>query len=161
MLISNGSNRRLPRFGTGARPADFQVKREGAMKRIVHVVGTGTIGEPLIGLFTDFSHYLGIDEVTFHKRTPLEFDKSRINHSDESWSETRDGSGSHQFLRENGAQGQLRIGRGVGACHGGDRLHASWQPEQGGPLQQALWSPRFPGPRQRVRIWQDLRPRDQ
>lgn len=50
------------------------------MKRIVHVVGTGTIGEPLIGLFTDFSHYLGIDEVTFHKRTPLEFDKSRINH---------------------------------------------------------------------------------
>jgi len=50
------------------------------MKRIVHVVGTGTIGEPLIGLFTDFSHYMGIDEVTFHKRTPLDSDKSRINH---------------------------------------------------------------------------------
>ena len=50
------------------------------MKRIVHVVGTGTIGEPLIGLFTDFSERMGIDEVTFHKRTPLESDKARINH---------------------------------------------------------------------------------
>lgn len=50
------------------------------MKRIVHVVGTGTIGEPLIGLFTDFSDRMGIDEVTFHKRTPLDFDKSRISH---------------------------------------------------------------------------------
>ena len=50
------------------------------MKRIVHIVGTGTIGEPLIGLFTDFSDRMGIDEVTFHKRTPLEGDRSRINH---------------------------------------------------------------------------------
>jgi glyceraldehyde-3-phosphate dehydrogenase type II len=50
------------------------------MKRIVHIVGTGTIGEPLIGLFTDFSDRMGIDEVTFHKRTPLESDKSRISH---------------------------------------------------------------------------------
>ena len=40
------------------------------MKKIVHVVGTGTIGEPLIGLFTDFREKLGFDEVTFHKRTP-------------------------------------------------------------------------------------------
>ena len=29
------------------------------MKKIVHVVGTGTIGEPLIGLFADFGKYLG------------------------------------------------------------------------------------------------------
>ena len=50
------------------------------MSNIVHVVGTGTIGEPLIGLFTDFGDRLGIDEVTFHKRTPLEHDRSRINH---------------------------------------------------------------------------------
>jgi len=33
-------------------------------------VGTGTIGEPLIGLFTDFREKMGIDEVTFQKRTP-------------------------------------------------------------------------------------------
>ena len=50
------------------------------MKTIVHVVGTGTIGEPLIGLFTDFSQYMGIDEVTFHKRTPLVSDRSRLVH---------------------------------------------------------------------------------
>ena len=50
------------------------------MKRVVHVVGTGTIGEPLIGLFTDFSDRMGIDEVTFHKRTPLESDRARIGH---------------------------------------------------------------------------------
>ena len=50
------------------------------MSNIVHVVGTGTIGEPLIGLFTDFSHYFELDEVTFHKRTPLINDRARINH---------------------------------------------------------------------------------
>jgi len=49
-------------------------------KTIVHIVGTGTIGEPLIGLFTDFRDRLGIDEVTFHKRTPLTSDRSKINH---------------------------------------------------------------------------------
>ena len=42
------------------------------MKNIVHVVGTGTIGEPLIGLFTDFRDRFWIDEVTFHKNTPLQ-----------------------------------------------------------------------------------------
>ncbi|MEM9291365.1 MAG: hypothetical protein AAGD01_06775 [Acidobacteriota bacterium] len=50
------------------------------MKNIVHVVGTGTIGEPLIGLFTDFGHKMGIDEVTFHKRTPLKSDRAKIGH---------------------------------------------------------------------------------
>lgn len=50
------------------------------MKTIVHVVGTGTIGEPLIGLFTDFGDKMGIDEVTFHKRTPLPGDRAKINH---------------------------------------------------------------------------------
>lgn len=47
-------------------------------KRVVHVVGTGTIGEPLIGLLTAFHKELGIDEVTFHKRTPLLTDRSKI-----------------------------------------------------------------------------------
>jgi glyceraldehyde-3-phosphate dehydrogenase type II len=50
------------------------------MKRIVHIVGTGTIGEPLIGLFTDMGAKMGIDEVTFHKRTPLAGDRSKLNH---------------------------------------------------------------------------------
>jgi len=50
------------------------------MKRIVHVVGTGTIGEPLIGLFADFGKYLGVDEVTFHKRTPMTTERAKVNH---------------------------------------------------------------------------------
>ncbi len=51
------------------------------MSRIVHVVGTGTIGEPLIGLFSDFREEMGIDEVTFHKRTPLVGDRAKLHHS--------------------------------------------------------------------------------
>ncbi|MEC9476939.1 MAG: hypothetical protein VX764_07885 [Planctomycetota bacterium] len=48
------------------------------MSRIVHVVGTGTIGEPLIGLLCHFKDQLGIDEVTFNKRTPLFTDRSKV-----------------------------------------------------------------------------------
>ncbi len=50
------------------------------MKNIVHIVGTGTIGEPLIGLFTDFKQHLGIDEVTFHKRTPMKTERAKVAH---------------------------------------------------------------------------------
>ncbi len=50
------------------------------MKKIVHIVGTGTIGEPLIGLFTDFARHLGIDELTFHKRTPMTTEKAKVQH---------------------------------------------------------------------------------
>ncbi len=49
-------------------------------KKVVHIVGTGTIGEPLISLFTDFGDRFGLDEVTFHKRTPLADDRARIQH---------------------------------------------------------------------------------
>ena len=45
---------------------------------IVHVVGTGTIGEPLIGLLADNREHFGIDEVTFHKRTPLNTEKAKV-----------------------------------------------------------------------------------
>jgi len=47
-------------------------------RKIVHVVGTGTIGEPLIGLLTDYKSQLGIDEITFHKNTPLMGDRSKV-----------------------------------------------------------------------------------
>ncbi len=36
----------------------------------VLVVGTGTIGKPVIGMLTKCKQILGIDEVAFHKRTP-------------------------------------------------------------------------------------------
>ena len=48
-------------------------------KHVVHVVGTGTIGEPLTGLFAEKRKELGIDEVTFHKRTPTPLDRPKIS----------------------------------------------------------------------------------
>ena len=45
---------------------------------IVHVVGTGTIGEPLIGLLCDAKEDLGIDEVTFYKHSPILTDRPKI-----------------------------------------------------------------------------------
>ena len=47
-------------------------------RKIIHVVGTGTIGEPLIGILSDFKNELGIDEITFHKNTPLTTDRSKV-----------------------------------------------------------------------------------
>ena len=47
-------------------------------RKIIHVVGTGTIGEPLIGLLCDFQDQLGIDEITFHKNSALRSDQSKV-----------------------------------------------------------------------------------
>src|SRR5438874_9927451 len=54
------------------------IRRRMVSKNIVHVVGTGTIGEPLIAMFCDFKEKWGIDEVTFHKRTPSADDRAMI-----------------------------------------------------------------------------------
>jgi glyceraldehyde-3-phosphate dehydrogenase (NAD(P)) len=45
---------------------------------IVHVVGTGTIGEPLIGLLCDAKQDLGIDEITFYKHSANPLDRPKI-----------------------------------------------------------------------------------
>ena len=47
-------------------------------RKIVHVIGTGTIGEPLIGLLCDYQDQLGIDEITFHKNSALKNDRSKV-----------------------------------------------------------------------------------
>ena len=46
--------------------------------RNIHVVGTGTIGEPLIGLLTTLKDELSFDRISFHKRTPLITDRSKV-----------------------------------------------------------------------------------
>ena len=51
----------------------------GKEKGVVHVVGTGTIGEPLIGLLCAFKDQAGFSEVTFHKRTPVSRDLPKLN----------------------------------------------------------------------------------
>ncbi|HJY81936.1 MAG TPA: hypothetical protein VKK81_12745 [Candidatus Binatia bacterium] len=48
-------------------------------KRVVHIIGTGTIGEPLIGLFLNLREQLALDEVTFHKNRPLLGDRAKVN----------------------------------------------------------------------------------
>ena len=48
-------------------------------RKIVHIIGTGTIGEPLIGILCEQRSNLGIDEVTFHKHSPLTRDKPKID----------------------------------------------------------------------------------
>ena len=47
-------------------------------RKIVHIVGTGTISEPLIGILCEQKSNLGIDEITFHKHSPLTSDKPKI-----------------------------------------------------------------------------------
>ena len=47
------------------------------MKNVL-IIGTGTIGEPLIGLLADFKKKLNID-VFFHKRTPLVDEIAKVN----------------------------------------------------------------------------------
>lgn len=44
----------------------------------VHVVGTGTIGEPLIGLLCDFRKDLGIGTISFNKKQALTYDRPKI-----------------------------------------------------------------------------------
>jgi glyceraldehyde-3-phosphate dehydrogenase (NAD(P)) len=47
--------------------------------KTVHVVGTGTIGEPIIGLLAKHRTELGIDEVTFYKHSPRKEDRPMVN----------------------------------------------------------------------------------
>jgi glyceraldehyde-3-phosphate dehydrogenase (NAD(P)) len=47
-------------------------------KTVAHIVGTGTVGEPLIGLVSEHAAAFGLDEVTFHKRTPLRHERAKV-----------------------------------------------------------------------------------
>jgi glyceraldehyde-3-phosphate dehydrogenase/erythrose-4-phosphate dehydrogenase len=58
--------------GSGGTP------RSSKRQKIVHVIGTGTIGEPLIVLLCQMQEELGIDEVTFNKRTPRSAEKPDV-----------------------------------------------------------------------------------
>lgn len=53
-------------------------KASKGKQTVVTVVGTGTIGEPLIGLLALNRKQLGIDRVLFHKRTPALVDRSKV-----------------------------------------------------------------------------------
>jgi len=44
----------------------------------IHIIGTGTIGLPLVGLFARHKEKFNIREVTFHKNTPLIHDLANV-----------------------------------------------------------------------------------
>ena len=48
------------------------------MSKNVLVIGTGTIGEPLIGLLAEHRASLGLDKVIFFKRTPLSDERGKV-----------------------------------------------------------------------------------
>lgn len=48
------------------------------MSKNILIVGTGTIGEPLIGMLADFRKHLKISQVMFHKRTPLVHERAKV-----------------------------------------------------------------------------------
>jgi len=48
-------------------------------KKNILIVGTGTIGEPLVGLLSDMRKELDIGEVYFHKRRPLKDEVAKVN----------------------------------------------------------------------------------
>jgi len=48
------------------------------MSKNVLVIGTGTIGEPLIGLLAEHRESLGLDNVIFFKRTPLSEERGKV-----------------------------------------------------------------------------------
>ncbi len=48
------------------------------MDKNILIVGTGTIGEPLIGLIAEHKKQLGVDNVYFFKRTPLSEEKGKV-----------------------------------------------------------------------------------
>ena len=48
------------------------------MSKNVLVIGTGTIGEPLIGLLAEHKNSLGLDNVIFFKRTPSSDERGKV-----------------------------------------------------------------------------------
>ena len=47
--------------------------------RNILVVGTGTIGEPLIALLSRMKDKFNLSEIIFHKRTPLDYERPKVN----------------------------------------------------------------------------------
>jgi len=45
---------------------------------MIHVVGTGTIGEPLLGLLLHTQRALDVSEITFHKHSPRLGDRAKV-----------------------------------------------------------------------------------
>lgn len=49
-----------------------------ALQQTIHVIGNGTIGEPLVGLLLQIKHTLAVREITFHKHSPRQKDRAKL-----------------------------------------------------------------------------------
>ena len=78
------------------------------MKSVL-VVGTGTIGEPLIGLLSRMRDEFGIDEVWFHKRTPLRDEYAKVESLISQGAKLAVDKEKVEEFKKNGAQGFFRL----------------------------------------------------
>jgi len=65
----------LPKFNFSIRKIKLLMNET---RKNILVIGTGTIGEPLIGLLSRIKETLQIGEVIFHKRTPLKHERPKV-----------------------------------------------------------------------------------
>ena len=105
----------------------LRAERLMAQKKIVHIVGTGTIGEPLVGILSTFKEQFGIDEVTFHKRTPLPTDRSKVIVSCKQGAKLAVDKERWQKFVEMGMEPGFRSGRSDRARQRDYRLHSGRQ----------------------------------
>ena len=131
------------------------------MKKIVHVVGTGTIGEPLLGLFTDFRDKMGIDEVTFHKRTPLASDRAKLNHLIQRGAKLAVDEDVRSEFEKLGHEVSFESREALERATVVIDCTPGRQREQGEVLREPDRPQGLPRPGQRVRLRQALRPRHQ
>src|ERR1043166_7616770 len=84
-LLRQWSRERLHALHPGLRLSRHSidtslVRRKTCMatKRTIHVVGTGTIGEPFLGLLLHTQRALEVDEITFHKTSRRLGDRAKV-----------------------------------------------------------------------------------
>ena len=131
------------------------------MPNIVHVVGTGTIGEPLIGLLADHAADFGIDEVTFHKRTPMIEERAKVRDLVGRGAVLAVDDDRRASFEEIGHTPKLGTVEAIERGCGRHRLHPGRQRQQGGVLREGAGTPRLSRPGVGIRIRQDVCPRDQ
>ena len=76
--------------------------------KTILVMGTGTIGEPLIGLLARHKTELGFSDVIFHKRTPTPEDTPKIKRLIDGGARlATDASATAEFSKQMGLQPSL------------------------------------------------------
>ena len=134
-----------------------------ATKRTIHVVGTGTIGEPLLGLLLHTQRALEVDEITFHKHSPRLGDRAKITNLMRRGARLAVDAEKRTDFEKLGLQPTYTTEEALAQATVSDRLYLGWA---GTRPQTRLVRAFAQGaglycPGQRDRLWQDVRPRYQ